>query len=219
MPAAPSRPRRRSASTATSRCERAPHRDPSAADRAGAARDRAGAGRRRPPAGPPPRAPAGGRPGRPRRLMFEKVLVANRGEIAIRIFRTLREMGIGSVAVYSEADRDAPFVGYADEAYVIGEGPAAQSYLLSETLIRTARRSGAQAVHSGFGFLAENAPFARACAAAGLVFVGPPPDAIESMGSKISARSLMEAAGVPVIPGANRPVESADEAVAIAAAI
>jgi len=151
--------------------------------------------------------------------MFEKVLVANRGEIAIRIFRTLREMGIGSVAVYSEADRDAPFVGYADEAYLIGGGPAAQSYLLSETLIRTAQRSGAEAVHPGFGFLAENAPFALACAAAGLVFVGPPPDAIESMGSKISARSLMEAAGVPVIPGANRPVESADEAVEIAAAI
>ena len=151
--------------------------------------------------------------------MFEKVLVANRGEIAVRIFRTLREMGIGSVAVYSQADRDAPFVDHADEAYLIGEGPAAQSYLLSETLIRTAQRSGAQAVHPGFGFLAENAPFARACAAAELVFVGPPPDAIESMGSKISARALMEAAGVPVIPGANRPVESADEAVEIAAAI
>src|SRR3954453_20115797 len=151
--------------------------------------------------------------------MFEKVLVANRGEIAIRIFRTLREMGISSVAVYSEADRESPFVGYADEAYLIGPGPAAQSYLLSETLIRTAQRSGAQAVHPGFGFLAENAPFARACAAAGLVFVGPPPDAIKSMGSKISARTLMEAAGVPVIPGANQPVESADDAVEIAAAI
>ncbi|HYW28160.1 MAG TPA: acetyl-CoA carboxylase biotin carboxylase subunit [Gaiellales bacterium] len=148
--------------------------------------------------------------------MFDKVLVANRGEIAIRIFRSLREMGIASVAVYSEADRESPFVGYADEAYLIGPGPAAQSYLLSETIIRAAQRSRAQAVHPGFGFLAENAPFARACAAAGLVFVGPPPDAIEAMGSKISARELMQAAGVPVIPGTNEPVETVERAVEIA---
>ena len=148
--------------------------------------------------------------------MFTKVLVANRGEIAIRVFRTLREMGIGSVAVYSEADRESPFVAYADEAYLIGPGPAAQSYLMSDTIVRTALRAGAEAVHPGFGFLAENAPFARACAAAGLVFVGPPPDAIESMGSKISARRLMEQAGVPVIPGTDAPVETVEDALAIA---
>jgi acetyl-CoA/propionyl-CoA carboxylase biotin carboxyl carrier protein len=151
--------------------------------------------------------------------MFSKVLVANRGEIAIRIFRTLREMGIASVAVYSEADRESPFVAYADEAYLIGPGPAVQSYLLSETIVRTALRSGAEAVHPGFGFLAENAAFARACAAAGLVFVGPPPDAIEAMGSKTSARELMERAGVPVIPGTNSAVDTVEEALAIAQGI
>ena len=148
--------------------------------------------------------------------MFSKVLVANRGEIAIRIFRTLREMGIASVAVYSEADRESAFVAYADEAYLIGPGPAVQSYLLSETIVRTALRSGAEAVHPGFGFLAENAAFARACAAAGLVFVGPPPDAIEAMGSKTSARELMDRAGVPVIPGTNSAVDTVEEALEIA---
>ena len=148
--------------------------------------------------------------------MFSKVLVANRGEIAIRIFRTLREMGIASVAVYSEADRESTFVAYADEAYLIGPGPAVQSYLMSETIVRTALRSGAEAVHPGFGFLAENAAFARACAAAGLVFVGPPPDAIEAMGSKTRARELMERAGVPVIPGTNTAVDTVEEALEIA---
>src|SRR6476646_7222630 len=151
--------------------------------------------------------------------MFSKVLVANRGEIAIRIFRTLREMGIASVAVYSEADRESAFVSYADEAYLIGPGPAVQSYLMSETIVRTTLRSGAEAVHPGFGFLAENGEFARACAAAGLVFVGPPPDAIDAMGSKISARRAMEAAGVPVIPGTNEPVETIEQALEIARGI
>ena len=144
--------------------------------------------------------------------MFSKVLVANRGEIAIRIFRTLREMGIASVAVYSEADRESAFVAYADEAYLIGPGPAVQSYLLSETIVRTALRSGAEAVHPGFGFLAENAAFARACAAAGLVFVGPPPAAIKAMGDKPEARRRMQAAGIPVIPGSPGPVRDVAEA-------
>src|SRR3954452_8506062 len=151
--------------------------------------------------------------------MFTKVLVPNRGEIAIRIFRTLREMGIGSAAVYSEADRDAPFVAYADEAYLIGPGPAAQSYLMSETIRSTALRAASGAVHPGFGFVAENAGFARACAAAGLVFVGPPPDAMEAMASKTSARELMRRAGVPIIPGVTEPVATVAEAARIASEI
>jgi acetyl-CoA/propionyl-CoA carboxylase biotin carboxyl carrier protein len=142
---------------------------------------------------------------------FTKVLVPNRGEIAIRIFRTLRELGIATVAVYSEADRSALHAAAADEAYLVGPGPPAESYLNQERLLQVADRSGAEAVHPGYGFLAENAGFARACAQAGLVWIGPPPEAIEAMGSKIASRERMQAAGVPVIPGTTAPVESADE--------
>jgi acetyl-CoA/propionyl-CoA carboxylase biotin carboxyl carrier protein len=147
--------------------------------------------------------------------MFEKVLIANRGEIAIRIARALDEMGVASVAVYSELDRDALHVKRAGEAYNLGEGPAAENYLNIEKILDAARRSGAQAIHPGYGFLAENAPFAQACEDAGIVFIGPPASAIEAMGSKTRARELMKAAGVPIVPGTTEPVATAADALRI----
>jgi acetyl-CoA/propionyl-CoA carboxylase biotin carboxyl carrier protein len=144
--------------------------------------------------------------------MFEKVLVANRGEIAIRVMRTLEELGIGTVAVYSEPDRDAPHARRAGESYLLGPGPPAESYLKVEKILEVAEQAGAGAIHPGYGFLAENAAFARACDEAGITFIGPPADAIDAMGSKTRARELMKGAGVPIVPGTTEPVESVEDA-------
>jgi acetyl-CoA/propionyl-CoA carboxylase biotin carboxyl carrier protein len=151
--------------------------------------------------------------------MFEKVLVANRGEIAIRVMRTLREMGIGSVAVYSEADRDAPHVRYADEARLLGPPSPSESYLAIAKIVEAAQRAGAEAIHPGYGFLAEKADFARASEEAGIVFIGPPASAIEAMGSKTRAREIMQEAGVPIVPGATEPSEDVEAARRTAAEI
>ena len=139
--------------------------------------------------------------------MFTKILVANRGEIAVRVMRTLREMNIKSVAVFSEPDRKALHVREADEAYCIGPAPSNQSYLKIDTILEVARKSGAQAIHPGYGFLSENAAFSQACQDAGIVFIGPNPHAIEMMGSKTRARQLMEKADVPLVPGNKTAIE------------
>lgn len=144
---------------------------------------------------------------------IKKVLVANRGEIAIRIMRSCREMGIGTVAVFSDADRTAMHVRYANEAYNIGPAPSTESYLNMDKIIATAIKSGADAIHPGYGFLSENAAFARKCRETGLRFIGPSPESIEMMGDKISARKTMIAAGVPVVPGTTEKVTSEAAAV------
>jgi acetyl-CoA/propionyl-CoA carboxylase biotin carboxyl carrier protein len=144
--------------------------------------------------------------------VFQKVLIANRGEIAIRVARTLKEMGIASVAVYSEIDRDAPHVREADEAFLIGPAVPAESYLNIPKIIETAKEAGAEGIHPGYGFLAENADMARACDEAGITWIGPPPEAIEAMGSKTRAREIMEKAGVPIVPGSTEVAEDLDHA-------
>jgi acetyl-CoA carboxylase biotin carboxylase subunit len=149
--------------------------------------------------------------------MFGKILIANRGEIACRIIRACREMRIAAVAVYSEADADALHVRMADEAVCIGPAPSSESYLRGEKIIRAARETGAEAIHPGYGFLSENSAFVRSVNEAGLVFIGPPPEAMESMGGKISARRIAIAAGVPVVPGTTEPLNSFEDARAVAA--
>ena len=144
--------------------------------------------------------------------MFRKILVANRGEIALRVLRACRELGVATVAVYSQPDRMARHVRYADEAYLLGPAPAAESYLRGDSIIRIAAQSGAEAIHPGYGFLAESADFVEACEQAGIVFIGPGSRAMRLLGSKTAARATMRAAGVPVIPGGERACADADEA-------
>ncbi len=148
--------------------------------------------------------------------MFKKILVANRGEIAIRVMRACKEMKITSVAIYSDADRLALHVTYADETYHIGPSPSKDSYLAIDKIIDAAKKSGAEAIHPGYGFLAENADFAEACEAAGIVFIGPTVDAIRRMGNKLQARDMMKASGVPVIPGGDDAVTSSSKAADLA---
>jgi acetyl-CoA carboxylase, biotin carboxylase subunit len=144
--------------------------------------------------------------------VFSKILIANRGEIALRVIRAAHELGVRAVAVFSEADRLAPHVLAADEAYCVGPAPSAESYLRADALVEVARRTGAEAIHPGYGFLAERAPFIRAVREAGLVFIGPSADAVEAMGDKTEARRRVTAAGVPVVPGTVDPLDGPAEA-------
>ena len=146
--------------------------------------------------------------------MFKRILIANRSEIAVRIARACRELDIESVAVYSEADRESLHVKYCDYAYPIGPAPSAQSYLSIDRIIEVCKKSGAEAVHPGYGFLAENAAFAQRCKDEGIVFIGPAPDVIDQMGDKVKARQIMEAAGVPVVPGSDGILTSEQEVLA-----
>jgi acetyl-CoA carboxylase biotin carboxylase subunit len=148
--------------------------------------------------------------------MFKKILIANRGEIACRVIRACREMDISTVAVYSDADKDALHVRMADEAFHIGPAPSSDSYLRGDKIIEVAKQAGAEAIHPGYGFLSENAQFVRDVTAAGITFIGPPPEAMESMGGKISARKIAIEAGVPVVPGTTEPLASFADAKTVA---
>jgi pyruvate carboxylase subunit A len=151
--------------------------------------------------------------------MFQKILIANRGEIAIRIMRACRELGISTVAVYSEADRNALFAKYADEAVFVGPSPASQSYLRIDRILEAAAETGAEAIHPGYGFLSENPKFARACEENGIVFIGPTSSSIDRMGSKIAARDIMKSAGVPIVPGSEGGISDPAEAMDLVEAI
>ncbi|MDP9741238.1 UNVERIFIED_ORG: acetyl-CoA carboxylase biotin carboxylase subunit [Bacillus sp. B2I3] len=148
--------------------------------------------------------------------MIRKILIANRGEIASRIIRTCKKLGILTVAVHSEADSDSPFVGLADEAYLLGGPRVQESYLNVNKILEIAKETGAEAIHPGYGFLSENADFARSCEEAGLIFIGPKPEIIQQMGNKVEARKKMEQAGLPLVPGFSRPLIDSAEAVAVA---
>ena len=148
--------------------------------------------------------------------MFAKILIANRGEIAVRVIRTCRRLGIGTVAVYSEADHRSPYVQLADEAIFLGPAPAPDSYLNKRKVLEAALRHGCQALHPGYGFLSENADFARMVTEAGVVFVGPPASAIATLGDKIASKVLAVRAGVPVVPGHHEPLADLDEVLTVA---
>ena len=151
--------------------------------------------------------------------MFDKILIANRGEIACRVIKTARRMGIGTVAVYSDADRNALHVAMADEAVNIGPPPAAESYIVIDKIMDAIRQTGAQAVHPGYGFLSENPLFAEALEAAGVAFIGPPKTAIEAMGDKITSKKIAQDAGVSTVPGHMGLIEDAEEAIRISGQI